>query len=237
MPTVVSIKAYKCHQTILELSSWISWLPITKIQNVESIKAHGYCRVSRCRFWTHFVHIFGAGAPQLELDVWQTVWTNVDNLTDRRWAHRGPAIGPSLTNLDHQQIQVTIHKYTNTQIHKYTNTQIHKYRGPAIGPSLTNLDHPQIQVTIHKYTNTQIHEFIHKYTNTDRNTESLPLGLTYKSWSSTNPDDNPQIQYLKYKIRVQQHKIWIKDIPTRQAIWQIQIQIQIQLPIHAVRYM
>ena len=195
-----------------------------------------------------FVHILSTFL-ELELHSWSwtcdkrfgqtsTIWRIGDGLTE------GLPLGPHLQILiinksRWQSTNTQIQKYTNTQIHKYTNTEIQKYTKRTCHWALTykswSSTNPGDNPQIHKYTNTQIHEFIHKYTNTDRNTESLPLGLTYKSWSSTNPDDNPQIQYLKYKIRVQQNKIWTKDIPTRQAIWQRQIQLWIQIYVNVLK--
>ena len=36
-------------------------------------------------------------------------------------------------------------------------------------------------------------------------------GLTYKSWSSTNPGDNPQIHHLKYKIQITTQNMYYKS--------------------------
>ena len=138
--------------------------------------------------------------------VWQTLfWTNVDNLTDRRWAHRGPATWASiLTNLDHQQIQVAIHKYKSRWQSTNSNTNLDSQRaclllGPCQAPqlpwmqvgwrtwltgaSLTNLDHQHIHVAIHKF--------------------------KYKSrWQSTNtsPGDNSQIQ-IQIEVAIHKYKV------------------------------
>ena len=87
----------------------------------------GYCRVS-VPFLDTFCPHFWTFWSRVGVWVWQTdFWTNVDNLTDRRWAHRGPAclpLGPHFTNLDHQQIQVAIHKYKSMWQSTNTTSEI-----------------------------------------------------------------------------------------------------------------
>ena len=129
IPKVVNIWASKCniftcarpilflslrHEKLKTSPDWQSITP--KMSSQSNVSAATACR---CRFWTHFVHIFGQKST-VGGRCDKRCWTNVCNLTDWRWAHRG---------------------------------------------------------------------FCH-------------WGLTYKSWSSTNPGDNPQIQHLKYKIQI-----------------------------------
>ena len=177
-------------------STIISKLPIHNTKNVESIKP----------FWLlpQFGAVFGHVLSTF-LDILVASWSlSVTNgFLDKRGQSDGsemgsqraclPATGASiLTNLDHQQIQVAIHKYKSRWQSTNSNTNLGSQRaclplGPCqvpqlpwmqvgwrtwlTGALLTNLDHQHIHVAIHKF--------------------------KYKSrWQSTNtsPGDNSQIQ-------------------------------------------
>ena len=106
IPKVVNIWASKCniftcawpilflslrHEKLNTSPDWQSITP--KMSSQSNVSAATACR---CRFWTHFVHIFGQKST-VGGRCDKRCWTNVCNLTDQRWAHRGLLpLGPHL---------------------------------------------------------------------------------------------------------------------------------------------